>query len=304
MEEVLSWPELVERFKLPPWGPLDDRWRGKFCPLDETGTPIPPPSLDSEVAGIRSLKEKIDKIKRSRRWAISEIEFKMRTELTANFVKHAERLLAEVKDLEGQLVHYCNQYAMIKTGIGHPFRMWQGYRPSSKEEKDEALSRLRRAFYRVVDRPSVAADENVQRSTTNMEDRGAQISQMSQLTTEEEVRLQVLDMFGNAKSRGKKLKLIIDDLYRLMIEVNKPLKETTREKLKRTAIEIFEDDPKKYDPITIDHLSDSGLYNTDATKTKRDFCGKLVRKILRCEKVKIPDFGKLYSLIWNEHPVD
>jgi len=112
--------------------------------------------------------------------------------------------------------------------------------------------------------------------------------------------IQILGEFKPAIIRGKELCGIIGDLYRQMKEQDEgPFKLKDRDDLKRVAIEIFEDASDKYNPIKEHHLSDIGLYTTDATKAKRDFCGKLVRKILQDEKIKVPEYKKLYSLIWN-----
>ncbi|MGO9687735.1 MAG: hypothetical protein ACLP2X_04180 [Syntrophobacteraceae bacterium] len=294
IENILG-TDLIKRFDIPAYSLLDDiRYHGKFCPRNpKTGTPIPPPRYVREFKAIKKLEKVVQALESKKKEAAIELGL----EAARAVPKIRRQAYARLKGVKADLDLFRSQLSLLTKQIDYPDRMWERYYPSNEEEKSLAIDILLAAEFWVRFAPPRSP-------VLDREDGENSVPQMLQTTTGEEARPQVLDMFGKAKSRGKELKPTIDDLYRLMLEVNRPLKETTRERLKNTAIEIFEDDPEKYDPITIAHLRDSGLYNTDAAKTRRDFCGKLIKKILKSEMVNVPNFEKLYSLIWNDHPED
>lgn len=101
-----------------------------------------------------------------------------------------------------------------------------------------------------------------------------------------------------ALSRANELKSTVENLYRLTTQIHKPVDRSSVEALRATAIEIIRDDRSKYRPISSKHLEDDSLFNTLPSKTKRDFCGKLLLMLLREEGYKVENYKKLYQLIW------
>jgi len=104
-------------------------------------------------------------------------------------------------------------------------------------------------------------------------------------------------------SEGKALKSRVESLYRQVLRKNKPIKTTTKEDLRQTAIDVIKDDPSRFDPITEAHLQPDALYNTEPSRTKRDFCGKLLKDLLETRGCTVSNYKELYSSIWSKTPL-
>jgi hypothetical protein len=126
---------------------------------------------------------------------------------------------------------------------------------------------------------------------------------LNALYEKEEVRRFGKSAFDpKAIARGKELQSKIENLYKLMLQEHKPIQNSTVDQLRTTAVEIIEDAPEKFEPITSKCLADDGLFHTEPSKSKPNFCGKLLKQLLEAEGYKVSNYKNFYSTIWKKHP--
>jgi hypothetical protein len=104
---------------------------------------------------------------------------------------------------------------------------------------------------------------------------------------------------SEAYAIAKKLKPKIERLYKLVLERNKPLKAAANEDLMEVAIEVLEEEPSLYLPIRAEHLKKDELYNNLPDKTKKVFCGKLLKTLLEEHGQAIPDYKSFYQSVFG-----
>ncbi len=93
---------------------------------------------------------------------------------------------------------------------------------------------------------------------------------------------------------GRKLKPIVESLYKLTMKEHPSLKSQKAEDCLQTALAVFDDAPKKYEPITRDDLT-LDLFNMDPSHSRRDFVSRLLQKLLQREGFTVPNLQDFYD---------
>lgn len=87
----------------------------------------------------------------------------------------------------------------------------------------------------------------------------------------------------------------VERLYKRILSGLDSLSRTDETEMMRIAIDVIEDDPEAFFPITEEFLNDSTLYNSLPHKAKRDFCGKLIKKLLEAKGFAIENYKDFYA---------
>jgi hypothetical protein len=101
-----------------------------------------------------------------------------------------------------------------------------------------------------------------------------------------------------AIERAKELLPIVERLYELTMQRHKPLMNHKPEACLRTALDILEDDPSTYSPISKSDLTPD-LFTQNTSSARRDFVGQLLQRLLRKEAIEVSNYQALYEKIRN-----
>jgi hypothetical protein len=109
-------------------------------------------------------------------------------------------------------------------------------------------------------------------------------------------RTEETDVFtGELIAKAKSLIPKVKELWKMILDVNKPLKTATIDTLMKTAIEVLGDNPRKWEPITAKHVSNRKIYNTAPDSAGPTFLRNLLKLLLEDHGFDVPNVKQLWK---------